>query len=60
MNGYCFYPVGSSKAMRHAGRVLMEHGISIASTPDDSVTHLLLEAPAFDEHGLLRCGEVQE
>ena len=57
MNGYCFYIAGSGKAMVHAGRVLMESGIRLSAVPDDSVTHLLLEAPAFDVHGQLRCGE---
>lgn len=57
MNGYCFYIAGSGKAMVHAGRVLMESGIRLSAVPDDSVTHLLLEAPAFDAHGQLRCGE---
>lgn len=57
MNGYCFYIAGNGKALRHAERVLMEQDIRIAAVPDNSVTHLLLEAPAFDEHGCLRCGE---
>ena len=57
MCSYCFYPAGHSKALKYAAAALMEQGFCIAAKPDGSVTHLLLEAPAFDAHGALRCGE---
>lgn len=56
MNGITFYPAGSSPALTYALQRLEALGCSIADSPTDAVTHLLLPVPSFDQNGQIRGG----
>ena len=50
------YCAGSTKASQYAVQILKTSGYCVVPAPTDSVTHLLLDAPAFGTNGLLRNG----
>lgn len=56
MNGITIYAHGNEPALEKAVERLRKLGMSIASTPADKVTHLLLSAPSFDANGHLKGG----
>lgn len=60
MNGILIYPAGSTAALRHAGRSLIDRGISVTAAPAPDVTHLLLPVPSFESDGRVRGGGVLE
>ena len=51
-----FYTAGKSPALEYAAKVLEDLGCSVSSQPNDSVSHLLLPAPAFEAPGILKGG----
>lgn len=56
MNGIVIYPYGNTPALQNAVERLQKLGVSIAVTPNDTVTHLLLPVPSFDKAGNVRGG----
>lgn len=54
MYPYIFYIASNAPVSRSAGYRLKQLGIQIAPTPDQSVTHLLLPIPSFDDAGNIR------
>ena len=56
MYGPIFYTAGRTDALLRAEGILRKQGCQFASAPDLSVTHLLLDVPAFCADGSLRCG----
>jgi len=56
-----FCTAGHTDALAYAVAALKKMGCEFAPMPDDSVTHLLLPCPAFDEKGKLRgSGDVEK
>ena len=49
-----FFMAGGSEALRLAKAILCRHGVTFTDTPNTSVTHLLLGAPAFRDDGALK------
>jgi len=56
MYGPIFYTAGRTDALCRAEAILRKQGCQFASSPDLSVTHLLLDVPSFSADGSLRCG----
>ena len=56
MYGPIFYTAGRTDALTRAEAILHSQGCPFASEPNLSVTHLLLDIPAFAADGSLRCG----
>lgn len=56
MNSQIFYAAGQTDALLHAQTKLRELGCVFAPYPDRTVTHLLLDAPAFEPDGTLKGG----
>lgn len=52
-----FYVAGSTTALQFAKKSLQQQGCCFADTPTSSVTHLLLDVPAFSPDGTLRGGK---
>lgn len=50
------YCAGSTKASQYTVQILKTNGYCVVPAPTDSVTHLLLDTPAFGANGLLRNG----
>ena len=57
MTNYRFYAAGDSHALQYAVEALRCRGYTFLPCPDDSVTHLLLPIPSFDDQGFLIGGE---
>ena len=55
-----FYTAGHTDALTCAVDALKNKGCEFAPAPDNSVTHLLLPCPAFDDSGVLKGGEILE
>lgn len=51
-----FYAAGNTAALQFAKKNLQQKGFCFADTPNASVTHLLLDVPAFAPDGTLRDG----
>lgn len=56
MSKYIFYPINSSPVLRAASEGFKSRGYGVVSCPCESVTHLLLPVPSFDEQGLVKGG----
>lgn len=56
MNNFLFYIGASTASLGYTRAFLNSHGCAIASEPTDSVTHLLLNVPAFTPDGALAGG----
>lgn len=54
---YRFFAAGESPALEYAVENLKQHGYTFLPCPDDSVTHLLLPVPSFDDRGIVIGGE---
>ena len=50
------YAAGNTPALKHACEFLAESGCAIAESPGETVTHLLLPAPAFESEEILKGG----
>lgn len=55
MSRYIFYPIDRSPVLRAAGETLKARGYGVVEQPCESVTHLLLPVPTFDDHGNPKC-----
>lgn len=61
MSRYIFCPANRCAVLRAAGEALKSRGYGVVNHPCESVTHLLLPVPSFDEHGNLKGGgDVEE
>ena len=56
MSNYIFYPINTSPVLRAASEALKSRGYGVVSCPCDSVTHLLLPVPSFDDLGNIKGG----
>lgn len=56
MARYIFYPANQGAVLRAAGETLKSKGYGVVGHPCESVTHLLLPVPSFDEAGKLKGG----
>ena len=56
MNELIFYCAGSNKALIYAAAFLTEEGAVFLPCPDQTVTHLLLPVPSFNQDGSIRGG----
>jgi hypothetical protein len=56
MTNFRFYAAGESASLQYAIESLTRHGYTFLPCPDDTVTHLLLPVPSFDENGKLKGG----
>lgn len=56
MSRYIFYPINRSAVMRAAEECLKTKGYGVVSRSCESVTHLLLPVPSFDETGAVKGG----
>lgn len=56
MTSPVFYIAGGTDALAYAAKELKQKGCSVIDSPDESVTHLLLDVPSFDANGSLRGG----
>ncbi len=56
MSKLIFYPVNQSPVLRAAAETLKQKGYGVVSQPCESITHLLLPVPSFDDHGNLKGG----
>lgn len=56
MSSLKFYAAGVSAALEYCLEELKQLGCEVASQPDNTVTHLLLPAPAFVSDGTLKGG----
>lgn len=56
MSKLIFYPINSSPVLCAAAEALKRKGYCVVSQPCESVTHLLLPVPSFDDHGNLKGG----
>lgn len=54
------YPIGSTQACRFAADYLYKEGYSLVDHPTPEITHLLLDAPAFGNDGMLKNGQSLE
>lgn len=54
MSRYIFYPIKLTPVLRAAGEALKAKGYGVVDHPCESVTHLLLPVPAFDDQGNLK------
>ena len=52
MHNFLFYPAGTNQATRCAQSILMKHGIHFADSPNQDVTHLLLDVPSSENQRL--------
>jgi dipicolinate synthase subunit A len=50
------YPIGETKACRHAASLLLEQSVPLIDHPSPDITHLLMDVPSFQADGQLRCG----
>lgn len=57
MNNYRFFVAGESPALQYAVENLTQLGFTFLPYPDDTVTHLLLPVPSFDDQGFVIGGE---
>lgn len=57
MNDIRFYLCGNTASSQYAAHYLTRHGITVSSTPNDQVSHLLLPVPSFEPSGRIRGGE---
>ena len=60
MAKHLIYPIGSSQACRYAAEYLYKEGFDLVDHPTPEATHLLLDAPAFGNDGLLKNGKPLE
>lgn len=61
MARYIFYPANHGAVLRAAAETLKTKGYGVVEHPCESVTHLLLPVPSFDEGGKLKGGgDLQE
>ena len=51
-----FYPINHSPVLHAASEALKRKGYGVVDQPCESVTHLLLPVPSFDDHGNLKGG----
>lgn len=51
-----FYSAGHTNALEHAIDLLKQKGCSIAPSPNDQVTHLLIDVPGFESTDVLKGG----
>lgn len=56
MSKYLFYIPGNQQPQQICGKIMKSRGYSLASIPNQDVTHLLLPAPSFNDNGTLKCG----
>ena len=56
MSKLIFYPINHSPVLLAAGETLKRKGYGVVSHPCESVTHLLLPVPSFDDAGNLKGG----
>lgn len=56
MSKYIFYPATKSPALQAAAESLKSRGYGVVDRPCESVTHLLLPVPSFDEDGTIKGG----
>ena len=54
MDDILFYCAGDTPALQFACKALSSRGLHIATEPCDSVTHLLLPVPSFNESGHIK------
>lgn len=52
-----FYIAGNTDALHYCRHYLQQKGLSFSDTPNSSVTHLLLDVPAFFPDGKMRNGK---
>ena len=60
MAKHLIYPIGSTQACRYAAEYLYKDGFDLVDHPTPEATHLLLDAPAFGNDGLLKNGKPLE
>jgi len=53
---YIFYPINRSPVLTAAGEALKRKGYGVVDHPCESVSHLLLPVPSFDDEGNLKGG----
>jgi dipicolinate synthase subunit A len=51
-----FYPINHSPVLNAAGEALKRRGYGVVDQPCESVTHLLLPVPSFDDRGNVKGG----
>lgn len=56
MSRLIFYPINNTSVLSAAGEALKRKGYGVVSQPCESVTHLLLPVPSFDDRGNLKGG----
>ena len=56
MSKYIFYPINQSPVLRAASEALKSRGYGVVVCPCESVTHLLLPVPSFDDSGNIKGG----
>ena len=56
MSQYIFYPATRSPALWAAGEYLKRKGYGVVNRPCESVSHLLLPVPSFEEDGTIKGG----
>ena len=54
MKDILIFPVGISRSCYFASQFLKESGLTLIDHLSPEITHLLLDVPSFNEHGLLR------
>ena len=60
MAKHLIYPIGSTQACRYAAEFLYKEGFDLVDHPTPEATHLLLDAPAFGNDGILKNGKPLE
>ena len=56
MSKLIFYPINHSPVLIAAAEALKRKGFGVVNQPCESVTHLLLPIPSFDDQGMLKGG----
>ena len=56
MSKLIFYPMNHSPVLNAAAEALKKKGFGVVSQPCESVTHILLPVPSFDDQGNLKGG----
>lgn len=56
MSKYIFFPINQSPVLRAASEALKSRGYGVVGCPCESVTHLLLPVPSFDDSGNIKGG----
>ena len=54
------YPIGSTQACRYAADYLYKEGFPLVDHPTPEATHLLMDAPAFGNDGMMKNGQSLE